>query len=290
MEKYRIGDVDFIWKSGNYELKLDNFMSKFLVDSVSETNQEDEIVYETHFENLEKYTVGNLLKRNGLYELYQLPEGEFIIYHWAACRFAFGYWLKDLEKGNVVFCSVNPQMQKEIPLDAVRFFSCAGMHSKLLQKEALIFHSSYIEWQGKAILFAGPSGAGKSTQADLWRQYAGAKIINGDRTLIRKKDDVWMAYGYPCCGSSAICINRTLPLDVIVLLEQGEKNQIEVLENREKISSILAGSEINLWNTTEVESACKIAEELIEKIRIIKLICRKDEEAILVLKEWMKEN
>lgn len=290
MEKYRIGDVDFIWKEGNHPLKQDDFMSKFLVDYVCDTNQEDEIIYETYYEDLEKYTEGTLLKKNGLYELYQLPEGKFIIYHWATCRFAFGYWLEDFEKGNIVSCYFNPKLKEEIPLDAVRFFSCAGMHSKLLQKKALVFHSSYIAWNGKAILFAGPSGVGKSSQAKLWEQHAKAEIINGDRTLLRKKDNLWMAYGYPCCGSSSICINRTLPIAAIVILEQGSENRIEVLENREKICAILTGSENYRWNIKEIESICEIAEELVKEILIIKLICRKDEDAVLTLRKWMEED
>lgn len=290
MERYRIGDVNFIWKEGNYPLKQDDFMKKFLVDQLSDTNQKDEILYETCYEGLEKYTKGTLLEKNGLYELYQLPGGKFIIYHWATCRFAFGYWLENLEKSNVVSYYFNPKLKKEIPLDAVRFFSCAGMHSKLLEKRALVFHSSYIAWNDKAILFAGSSGVGKSTQAKLWERYAKAQIINGDRTLIRKKDNLWMAYGYPCCGSSSICMNQTLPISAIVILEQGIKNEIEVLEDREKIRAILTGSEIYRWNMREIERVCDIAEELIKEIRIVKLICRKDEDAILTLKRWMEEN
>lgn len=290
MERYRIGDVNFIWKEGNYPLKQDDFMKKFLVNQSSDTNQKDEILYKTYYDDLEKYTKGTLLEKNGLYELYQLPEGKFIIYHWATCRFAFGYWLENLEKDNIVSYYFNPQIKEEIPLDAVRFYSCSGMHSKLLQKRALIFHSSYIAWNDKAILFAGSSGVGKSTQAKLWEKYEKAQIINGDRTLIRKKYNLWMAYGYPCCGSSSICRNQTLPISVIVILEQGIKNEVKVLENREKIRAILTGSEIYRWNMREIERVCDIAEELIKEIRIVKLICRKDEDAVLTLRRWMEEN
>lgn len=290
MKKYCIGDVNFIWEKGNHPLKMDNFMKKFLVDYSCDTNLEDEIIYKTYYENLEKYTEGTLLKKNGLYELYQLSEGKFIIYHWATCRFAFGYWLQDLEKSNVVSYYFNPQLKKEIPLDAVRFFSCAGMHSKLLQKKALIFHSSYIAWNGKAILFAGSSGVGKSTQAKLWEQHAKAEIINGDRTLIRRKDNVWMAYGYPCCGSSSICLNKTLPIAAIILLEQGNQNEIKILDNHQKIRAILTGSENYHWNIKEIERICEIAEELVRETLIIKLVCQKSEDAVRTLIKWMEEN
>ena len=48
-------------------------------------------------------------------------------------------------------------------------------------------HASVINWKDKGILFSAPSGTGKSTQADLWKKYEGAKVINGDRALIRKR-------------------------------------------------------------------------------------------------------
>lgn len=287
MKKYRIGNIDFIWKEGNFSLKVDNFMRAFLNEDGISKNSE-QIIYETYIENLEKYSEGFLLEKNGLYELYQLTEGKFIIYHWATCRFAFGFWMDDLEKGDVVRCYFNPEMYKQIPLDAVRFFSCAGMHSKLLQKNALVFHSSYIEWDGKAILFAGKSGVGKSTQAELWKKHEGAQIINGDRTLIRKKDNKWMAYGYPCCGSSAVCVNRTLPIKAIVILEQGTNNQIELLEKKQKIRVLLTGSETYRWNLGEIDRVCQLAEELTSDLPIVKYICNKNEDAVKTLKNWME--
>ena len=93
-----------------------------------------------------------------------------MIYHWAHCRFGYGFRLDDLKNGNKVCCYFNPEMREEIPITAARFFSTAGMHTKLLQRSAVILHASYIDWDGSAILFTGPSGTGKSTQAELWEQ------------------------------------------------------------------------------------------------------------------------
>lgn len=284
MDKYYIGDVEFVWPKENFPLYIDDFMSKFQ----DEMQCDEKVIYKTQMENLEKYSKGKLLQKNGLYELYQLPEGEFIIYHWARCRFAFGFWMKDLENEDYVRCYFSPDMYKEIPLDAVRFFSCAGIHSKLLQKSAIVFHSSYVDWNGKAILFAGVSGVGKSTQARLWEKYAGTQIVNGDRTLIRKRRDKWMAYGYPCCGSSSICINKTLPIAAIVILQQGEENRIEIMKSAQQIRAILTGSEMYRWKMSEIDSVCKTASELIEQIPVIKYICNKSEDAVSVLKDWVE--
>lgn len=286
MEKYVIGDYQFVWKENNYPLRIDNFMRKFFDNSKQNM---DTIICETKYEDLERYSKGKLLEQNGLYELYELNQKRIIIYHWASCRFAFGFWLDDLEKENTMTYYFNPEMKYEISLDAVRFFSCAGIHSKLLQREALILHSSYVDWKGKSILFCGKSGVGKSTQASLWKKYEEAEVINGDRTLIKFKNGSWQSYGYPCCGSSGICINRTLPIGAIVLLEQGKDNHIEQLTMIEKMKLLISGSERYLWSETEMERIYQISKKMIKDIFIIKLVCRPDKDAVKVLRNWLED-
>lgn len=290
MKKYLLGDILIQWENGNFKLKSDEFTELFQISEVAECHWDDVIIYKTKFDNLERYKSEKLLQKNGLYELYETAKGKFLIYHWATCRFAFGFFADDLEKENVVTCYFNPDMEKQIPLAAVRFFSCAGLHSKLLQKDALIFHSSYIDWNGQGILFAGHSGVGKSTQASLWKQNEGVEIINGDRTLLRKKEGVWHAYGYPCSGSSDICVNRTLPLKAIVLLQQGTENKVEKLSLSQKFRAILTGSQMFPWNDKEVERVSKMAEEMIKDVKMIKLICRPEIKAVEVLKSALEEN
>lgn len=289
MERYQIGDVEFIWKDGNFPLKQSRYMQQFLVQESETTILNDEIVYETHFAELEKYKGEKLLQKNGLYELYDTAEGKIVIYHWTTCRFAFGFRINDLEKGNVVPCYVNPVLNELDPINNVKFLGSSGLHSKLLQREAIVFHSAYIDWNGKGILFAGQSGIGKSTQADLWVKYAGAEIINGDRALIRCRNKEWNVYGYPCCGSSDICINRTLPLSAIVLLEQGKENQICPLSTGQKFRALFTGSEMYLWNEIEMQRVSKIVQELISEVKIIKLVCRPDAEAVEVLRTELEK-
>lgn len=76
-----------------------------------------------------------------------------------------------------------------------RIGNCFGhiaMERILMEQEAAILHASFIEYEGQAVLFTGPSGIGKSTQAGLWEQYEDAQILNGDRTILRKKKESGM--------------------------------------------------------------------------------------------------
>lgn len=92
----------------------------------------------------------------------------------------------------------------------------AGLFDLLADFGMLILHSAYVVTpQGQGLLFSGPSGAGKSTQAELWRQYAGAQVINGDRSLVRPGDGT--VHGILYSGTSGICRNVSAPLRAIVL-------------------------------------------------------------------------
>ena len=109
----------------------------------------------------------------------------------------------------------------------------SGIFRMLAEHGGVVLHSSYIITQrGEALLFSAPSGTGKSTQAELWRSYAGAKVINGDRALVKAENGV-TANGILFSGTSGISENVTAPLRAIVLLRQSEKNEIRSVSGKE---------------------------------------------------------
>jgi hypothetical protein len=143
---------------------------------------------------------------------------------------------------------------------------------------------------GQAILFTGPSNSRKSTQANLWTQFEGAEVFNGDRAVLRKVDGRWHAFGYPCCGTSGICINRNLPLRAIVVLNQAKENTMQQLAPGSKIRALTAAMELYPWDSAEVDMAFNIAAEIASQIPVLKLSCRPDREAVDVLKKYLKED
>lgn len=71
---------------------------------------------------------------------------------------------------------------------------------KNVGKDAMVLHCSVLKVKSGVILFSGPSGIGKSTQAGLWTKYRKARVINGDRTLLKKR----MADGCLLDGRSVV--------------------------------------------------------------------------------------
>lgn len=88
-------------------------------------------------------------------------------------------------------------------------FSHIALEALLLQRDAMILHASFVSTRYGGLLFSGVSGIGKSTQADLWQRYEGAELLNGDRTVLRRMDGVWTAFGSPYAGSSNCFVNES---------------------------------------------------------------------------------
>ena len=152
-----------------------------------------------------------------------------------------------------------------------------------------VFHCSYIDYNGKAILFTAPSETGKSTQAELWHQHRGAQIINGDRAAVRLVDDVLMAEGIPFAGSSGYCKNRSLPIAAIVHLEQAPRTSIRKLRGYEAFSKIWEGVSVNTWEKEDMELVSGVVQKVAEKIPIYHLPCTPDESAVIALEEALRK-
>lgn len=164
-------------------------------------------------------------------------------------------------------------------------FEMIDTMSALLYYDALLLHSSFIEHNGKAVLFSGNSGAGKSTQADIWKEYRGAQVINGDRAILSRDENGWTACGNPACGSSGICENKKFPLDTIVFVKQSKINKVNELSGFEKFMRLTSQLFCGARKKDDTEKLMQLTEKLASEIRIIELECTADERAADVLAE-----
>lgn len=112
-------------------------------------------------------------------------------------------------------------------------FTLIGIEEIAVGSNGCVLHSSFAEKDGGAILFTGPCDIGKSTQANLWRKYADAVVVNGDKTYIFEKDGVFYASGLPFSGSSRDCLNRIVPLRAVISLAQAKTNTAEKVASTE---------------------------------------------------------
>ena len=156
----------------------------------------------------------------------------------------------------------------------------------LLRHDALLLHSSAVLYQGKTVLFSGPSGAGKSTQAQLWKEHLGAKVINGDRTVIRKLDGGFWGGGSMWSGTSGIYHPNHAPIAGIVLVEHGKQNKLERL-GFDAFKPLLTQTIVNSWDADFMDKALQLLSALMDSVPIYRLSCLPNADAATLVRSTL---
>lgn len=116
----------------------------------------------------------------------------------------------------------------------------------------------------------------------------GAEILNGDRVLLGKREGRWFAHGFPNCGSSDICVNKSLPVRAIVVLRQGKENCVRPMTTAQKLRDLASAMVVYRWDGEDIAKAASVAAELLETVPVVELVCRPDREAVEVLKDYLE--
>ncbi len=160
-------------------------------------------------------------------------------------------------------------------LNNLLMFDCViGWHHRI------IMHASIVNYNSEALLFTGPSGIGKSTQSNLWQEYMGADIINGDRAILDVEKDGVVAYGSPYAGSSGIYRNEFCKVRAIIFLSQEPENRIRKLSPAEAYKALFPRFSMVRWDDVVAEEFMSTVAEIISRIPVYHLGCRPDKEAV----------
>lgn len=115
---------------------------------------------------------------------------------------------------------------------------------EMLQHGVFIMHASVVEVDGQGYAFLAPSGTGKTTQTRLWLEHFGsrARVINGDKPLIRMVPEgmgwKFLAYGTPWCGKEGMGCNASAPLKAMFLLERAPEPSCFLAEQEDSVDRI----------------------------------------------------
>ena len=160
-----------------------------------------------------------------------------------------------------------------------------GFEGLLIRRDRVCFHAACIRTDLGGILFSGPSGIGKSTQARLWCEHRGAELINGDRPILQRTPEGFLAWGSPYAGSSRCFVNASVPVRAVVFLAQEPENRIRRLKTAEAFRRIYGQLTMYSWDPFFVERACDLAQALAEQVPCWELGCVPDETAVALLEE-----
>lgn len=169
------------------------------------------------------------------------------------------------------------------------FTSLMALERRFVKKDNMVLHCAYVVYKGKAILFSAPSETGKTTQAGLWEEYMGSRTVNGDRSLLGKKDGRWLAQGWPVCGTSEICHNETFPIQAVVMLSQAPENHVKHLTPGQAFPLLYSQITVNKWNAAAHLHMIDLMEDFLTCVPVFHLGCTISREAVSCLASALSE-
>ncbi|MDR1263086.1 MAG: hypothetical protein LBK46_06310 [Oscillospiraceae bacterium] len=172
-------------------------------------------------------------------------------------------------------------------LDYENYGNAFLFEKMLLSHGVIMLHCALIETSRGGVAFTAPSQTGKSTQANLWRENRSARILNGDRAILRAHPDGIYAYGSPWAGSSEIYENASVKLAALVALAQAPVNTVRPLTHTECLQYILAGTSLPLWDERLFNLGMDTVERVLTDVQMPLLSCTPDVRAIEALEAYL---
>lgn len=106
--------------------------------------------------------------------------------------------------------------------------------------DAFVMHGAVVCMGENCYLITAPSGTGKTTHVKLWHTaYPEAWVLNGDKPIIRKVGDRFIACGTPWNGKERFGVPGEVPLKGIAMLRRGADNSISASSGREMVSFLM---------------------------------------------------
>lgn len=171
--------------------------------------------------------------------------------------------------------------------DSINVFTNQIFYTHAIQRRMVQIHSSMIDHHGNGLLFLGPSGIGKTTMAELWNQYRGTLIINGDMNFVQETEEGFLGWGTPWHGSSPYCENTNVPVRALVVLKQADRNSIRELDGFEKVQLVSNNVIYPTWLENGMELCLDVLDHLLRALPVYELSCRPDEEAVALTEKMI---
>lgn len=145
--------------------------------------------------------------------------------------------------------------------------------------DRFLMHSAVLTVDREGYAFLGRSGAGKSTHTALWLRYVdGARILNGDKPIVRWLNGEMIAYGTPWMGKEGRGEKGQAPIKGLCFIEQAKENSIRWMSVRELTDRIFS----QLLLPQDEEGATKtleLADKLVSNVPAYLLRCDISKEA-----------
>ena len=171
-------------------------------------------------------------------------------------------------------------------------YICAYRHiaERLPDYGAFVFHGVAMEAEGRAYLFTAPSGTGKTTHARIWCASIhgkGVRILNGDKPILRRTPEGFVACGTPWRGKEGYGFNAEAPVQGICLLRRSETVSIRPAATEELV--LFLARQIYLpRDPVQMDRLLSLLDECCRTVPTWALYCNREAEAAWTAYNAMK--
>lgn len=138
-------------------------------------------------------------------------------------------------------------------------------------------HAACVVFDEKAVAFTAPSGTGKSTRANQWVSRLGAKMISGDRPVIRLTDDGAVACGIPWDGKEQIFTQTEADLLAILEVRRAPFQRLRKLSKKQARNLLVRQCLMPMWDESAVHVVMRVIMGIIDSVPIYRIFGGMDE-------------
>jgi len=141
--------------------------------------------------------------------------------------------------------------------------------------EGIFTHSVGIkDINREGLIFTGKSGCGKSTTARIWHRYSGAKVLNDDRIIIRRRKNKFIIYGSPWHGDFSDYLESvpdSAELKKLFFIRHAPRNSAQKINPKEAFKLLYPAFFAPFWNKKALGNATTFSIALLKSVPAYRL-------------------
>ena len=206
-------------------------------------------------------------------------------------------YLTDFDKADITVEVTDAELAaervEEFPADYCESIAAYRKIGAALPKyNAFILHAATFRCKNRGIAFLAVPGTGKSTHMRNWISILGdeIEIINGDKPIVRLKDNKPFVYGTPWCGKEGLSNNTSAELTDICFIVRSNENKVKRLEGEEIALKLLHQIAIPKGSANIVKTL-ELINRTLSNCRVWEIKCTADiSSAVVSSKAILEEN